>query len=277
MNEWVGEASQAWWMARVWAFGALVLALRYAVIAGGAFFVWYRVRRDRIFERKIQRRLPAGSDYAREVAYSFVSFGVFSAVGATIFATPLREYTQTYQEIAEYGWAYLGASLALMILIHDVYFYWAHRAMHHPRLFRAFHAVHHRSTNPSPWAAFAFHPLEAVVEASVIFVFVFLFPVHPLAVVSWLLFMTAYNVYGHLGWEVYGAGADRRGLLQWLNTSVSHNMHHQYARANYGLYFTWCDKLFGTVDPRYHEAYEEVARRTTPSTAAPSPARSEAV
>ena len=246
---------------RFWAVGAAVLALRYGLIAGGAFLVWYRLRRDRIFERKIQQRMPRSADYRRELGYSFLTFGVFSSVGVLIFATPLHGYTQTYYEVADYGWAYFGLSLALMIVVHDAYFYWAHRAMHHPKLFRAFHSVHHRSTNPSPWAAFAFHPLEAIIEASVIFVFVFLFPVHPLAVAGWLVFMTAYNVYGHLGWEVYGVGANRHSPLRWLNTSVSHNMHHQYAVANYGLYFTWWDQLLGTVHPRYHEAYDEVAGR----------------
>jgi len=43
--------------------------------------------------------------------------------------------------------------------------------MHHKKLFRWFHLVHHQSTNPSPWAAYAFHPLEAVVEAGIIAVF----------------------------------------------------------------------------------------------------------
>jgi len=259
MNDLALEPAPGLLVLRFWAVGAGVLALRYGVLAGGAFLVGYGLRRDRILERKIQPRLPRAADYRRELFYSFVTFGVFSAVGVLIFATPLHGTTRTYYDIAEYGWAYFGLSLALMIVVHDAYFYLAHRAMHHPRLFGAFHSVHHRSTNPSPWAAFAFHPLEAIVEASVIFVF--LFPVHPLAVAIWLIFMTVYNVYGHLGWEVFGVGANRRSPLRWLNTSVSHNMHHQCAASNDGLYFTWWDEFLGTVHPRYHETFEEVARR----------------
>ena len=55
-----------------------------------------------------------------------------------------------------------------MILLHDTYFYWAHRAMHHPKIYRHVHLVHHLSQNPSPWAAFAFHPFEAVIEAGIV-------------------------------------------------------------------------------------------------------------
>lgn len=100
----------------------------------------------------------------REVSYSFLSFGVFSAVGTLIFATPLHEYTQAYHEIDEYGWAYFALSLLLIILIHDTCFYWAHRAMHHPRLFRTFHWVHHRSTNPSPWRPAPLRSIHPVCE-----------------------------------------------------------------------------------------------------------------
>ena len=45
--------------------------------------------------------------------------------------------------------------LAAMILAHDAYFYWAHRAMHHRRLFALFHRTHHLSRTPTPWAACA--------------------------------------------------------------------------------------------------------------------------
>jgi sterol desaturase/sphingolipid hydroxylase (fatty acid hydroxylase superfamily) len=70
--------------------------------------------------------------------------------------------------VEEYGWGYFFISVAVMLVLHDAYFYWTHRAMHRPRLFKVFHRVHHLSTNPSQWAAFAFHPLEAVVEAGIL-------------------------------------------------------------------------------------------------------------
>jgi sterol desaturase/sphingolipid hydroxylase (fatty acid hydroxylase superfamily) len=34
--------------------------------------------------------------------------------------------------------------------------------MHDRRLFRLVHRVHHRSHDPSPWAAYAFGPIEAL-------------------------------------------------------------------------------------------------------------------
>ncbi len=171
-------------------------------------------------------------------------------------AGPLRPYTQIYSDVDKYGWGYFGFSLVLVLLIHDAYFYWAHRAMHHPRIYRFVHRTHHRSTNPTPRAAFAFHPLEAVVEAGIIFFIAFLFPVHAGVILLFVLVMTVYNLYGHLGWELYPAGMARHPIGRWINTSVSHNQHHKHAHSNYGLYFLWWDRWFGTLHPDYESAFE---------------------
>jgi sterol desaturase/sphingolipid hydroxylase (fatty acid hydroxylase superfamily) len=130
--------------------------------------------------------------------------------------------------------------------------------MHHPAIYRWFHKVHHLSTNPSPWAAMAFHPLEAVVEAGIIVLVAFLFPVHPLAIGIFLLFMMVYNVYGHLGYELYPKGFSRSFIGRWINTSVNHNQHHQYFKGNYGLYFLFWDRWMGTIRPDYEDRFESV-------------------
>jgi sterol desaturase/sphingolipid hydroxylase (fatty acid hydroxylase superfamily) len=84
-----------------------------------------------------------------------------------VFNPAVRPYTQLYSQISERGWLYYFALFPVLFFIHDTYFYWIHRLMHHPVLFRWFHLVHHRSTNPSPWAAYAFHPLEAFLEVGI--------------------------------------------------------------------------------------------------------------
>jgi sterol desaturase/sphingolipid hydroxylase (fatty acid hydroxylase superfamily) len=145
-----------------------------------------------------------------------------------------------------------------MFLLHDTYFYWTHRAMHHKKLFRAMHLVHHKSVNPSPWAAYAFHPLEAIVEAGIFAVFLFTIPIHPLHLLVFFFAMIVYNVYGHLGYELYPAGFSKHWLGKWINTSVNHNQHHQHFKGNYGLYFTFWDRLMGTIRADYDQRFEEV-------------------
>jgi sterol desaturase/sphingolipid hydroxylase (fatty acid hydroxylase superfamily) len=174
------------------------------------------------------------------------------------------KYTQTYFKIEQYGTWYFLFSIVLMLLVHDTYFYWTHRMMHHPAVYRWMHKVHHLSTNPSPWAAMAFHPTEAVVEALVIAVIAFSFPVHPLAIGIFLLIMMVYNVYGHLGYELYPKSFSGTIIGKWINTSVSHNQHHQYFTGNYGLYFLWWDRWMGTLREDYDEQFEEVKSRKHP-------------
>ena len=53
-------------------------------------------------------------------------------------------------------------------------------------------------------------------------------------------------------------GFSRHWFGRWINTSVSHNQHHQYFKGNYGLYFTFWDRLMGTIRTDYEQRFEEV-------------------
>lgn len=236
----------------------IVIFLRYFIIASIAFLVSYVWNRQSGRLKKIQPKFPYRNDYLREILYSITTAFIFAGIGYIVFLTPVKEYTQAYFSIEERGVGYLILSIALIIVVHDTYFYWTHRLMHYPPVYRWFHKVHHLSVNPSPWAAMAFHPLEAVIEAGIIVVVVFLFPVHPLAIGIFLLFMMVYNVYGHLGYELYPKGFSRSMIGKWINTSVNHNQHHQYFKGNYGLYFLFWDRLMGTIRGDYDEHFEAV-------------------
>jgi sterol desaturase/sphingolipid hydroxylase (fatty acid hydroxylase superfamily) len=236
----------------------LLLALRYVVIAGVFFLIFYVIKPQRYLRLRIQQAFPKNRDYFREIGYSMLTIVFFAIYVIIIMRTPVRNYTRMYNNISDYGWAYFAFSILLALIIHDAYFYWTHRLMHHPKLFKVFHLVHHKSTNPSPWAAFAFHPLEAIVETSVLPVIVFLIPIHRYAIITFFLISTVINVYGHLGYEIYPAWLIKSRIGKWLNTSVSHNMHHKYFNGNYGFYTRFWDVMMGTMNPHYEENLTEV-------------------
>lgn len=241
----------------IWLIGG-----RYFIIAGIAFLIFYVIWRNRFFYRKIQNRFPKNSDYLREMAYSFLTIAIFSFVSVILFNHPkVAPHTTRYLNISDYGWFYYFALFPVMFFMHDTYFYFAHRLMHHKRLFNWFHLVHHKSVNPSPWAAYAFHPLEAVVEVGIVIIFLFTIPIHKTHLIIFFLMMIVYNVYGHLGYELYPKGFSKSAVGKWINTSVNHNQHHQYFKGNYGLYFLFWDRVFGTVREDYDERFEEVKDR----------------
>jgi sterol desaturase/sphingolipid hydroxylase (fatty acid hydroxylase superfamily) len=237
---------------------------RYFMVAGIAFLLFYVLLRKLIADRKIQQKFPRAKDYLREIGYSILTICIFTLVPFFLIKNEqARVYTTFYTDIEAYGWVYFFVAYPLMFLMHDTYFYWMHRIMHHPRLFKWFHLVHHQSTNPSPWAAYAFHPLEAILEAGIFVVFLFTIPIHPLHYFIFFLLSIIYNVYGHLGWEIYPKGFSKHWLGKWINTSVNHNLHHQYFKGNYGLYFLFWDRLMGTIRPDYDTRYEEVKSITS--------------
>lgn len=245
-------------MAKSFTYIYLILVLRYFIIAGIFFLIFYVIKPKRFLHLHIQKIFPKNKDYYREIGYSMLTFIFFVAYVIILLKTPVRQFTRIYDHPDDYGWAYFALSIMLAIIIHDTYFYWTHRLMHHPKLFKIFHLVHHKSTNPSPWAAFAFHPLEAMVEVGVLPVIVFTIPIHQYAVVIFFIISTIINVYGHLGYEIYPQWLIRSRWGKWLNTSVSHNMHHKYFNGNYSFYTRIWDVLMGTMNPDYETELTEV-------------------
>jgi sterol desaturase/sphingolipid hydroxylase (fatty acid hydroxylase superfamily) len=237
----------------------LLSLIRYIIFAGIAFLIFYVWLKNKALFAKIQSTWPDKTDYYREIFYSLLTFIIFAITPLILNNTWIKPHTSIYRNMNQYGMVYFWLVFPMMILIHDTYFYWVHRAMHHPKLFRFFHLVHHKSTNPSPWASFAFQPTEAFIESGIIYIFAFTFPVHLIHILSFLVFMTMYNVYGHLGFEVFPRAANRHWFFKWFNTSVNHNMHHQYFKGNYGLYFTFWDRVMKTTHPDYVSRFDKVS------------------
>lgn len=237
-------------------------ALVYAIFVVPAFFIFWRWFKQRFQARRIQQKPKSTPKVIRhEIKYSIVSLLIFAVVDVLIYVAMQNGYTKIYMDVGEHGWIYLVFTAIAMILINDAWFYWTHRLMHHPRLFRHIHLVHHRSIDPSPFAAFSFHPLEALVEIAIYVIIAFSFPVHLFALLAWQIFQMAFNVLGHLGYEIFPKGFNRHWLFQWKTPSTHHNLHHSKFKGNYGLYFTWWDRWFGTELKEYHRTFEQIHER----------------
>jgi sterol desaturase/sphingolipid hydroxylase (fatty acid hydroxylase superfamily) len=244
-----------------WLIAPFIIFGRYFLLCSWLFGVFYLWKQRAWFYRKIQQRFPHRSDYIREIGYSALTAVIFAGMGWLWLGTPLRAYTRFYTDVQAYGAGYLILSVLIILFMHDTYFYWMHRLMHHPRLYRYVHLVHHRSVNPSPWAAYAFHPLEALLEAGIIPLILLLLPIHPIAFFSFVTLMLWFNVYGHLGYELFPKKLYRHPLGRWLNSSIYHNQHHERFHGNYSLYFTFWDRWMGTLRADSAAKVEDVHER----------------
>jgi len=246
-------------LTKIFFINFILLTLRYLFFSGIAFGIFWMWKKKYFEPYRIQSKFPESSKIKTEIIYSISTFFIFALVGVGIYVARITGNTKIYLSISDYGYPYFFFTIVLSIVLHDAYFYFIHRLMHQKLLFKHVHMVHHYSNNPSPFAAFSFHPIEAVLEAGIVPLIVVTFPIHPLAILSLLLFMTLLNVLGHLGYELYPNNFVKSKWTNWNNTSTHHNLHHQKFNCNYGLYFNWWDKLFNTN----HESYSNEFIRIT--------------
>lgn len=247
-----------------WLFTALFMTMRYAFFAGGLFLLFYVWKRKDWFYRKVQQKFPEKKRIVHEVRYSLSSFVIFSLMATLMGLLVKAGHTKIYLDFSEHSiWYFLGSTV-LLIIIHDTYFYWTHRAMHHPKLFKTVHKVHHMSNDPTPWAAFSFHPIEAVVEFGFLPILVVLMPLHPIAIALFSLYSILLNVMGHLGFEVLPSGFTKHKVFKWFNTTTHHNMHHKMVKCNYGLYYNFWDRIMKTNHAKYDETFEAIHSRPRP-------------
>lgn len=246
--------------------------LRYAIGTGAVFVLLWVILRPWIGSRKIQPDFPSLRHIRREIGYSLITVLVFALVGfSTVIGSEFGLF-KAYGDDAGYGTGYFVFSVVAMLVAHDTYFYWTHRLIHHPKLFRHCHRTHHRSRNPSPFAAYAFDWPEAALNAMFVPLFLLFVPAHYFATFLFLAIMILRNAIGHSGFEIFPHHTLDHPLLKWSTTVTHHDLHHRYNRSNYGLYFSWWDKWMGTEDPAYAATFERATGVADPPGAhAPGP------
>lgn len=226
---------------------SVIQFLRYLIIAGAAYLFFWSWKNPITEKKRIQQIAFKKTDLWREFKYSVITCLIFGVVIGAFFKDFITDdfKLQTLPYPTSLG--YDITTLVVLILIHDTYFYWMHRAIHHPKLFRQIHQIHHLSKNPSPWASLAFHPLEGFLEIIWIVPVYYLIPIQPMVLIVFATVIIVINVLGHLGVEIYPKKWQSHPLLRWLNFSKMHNDHHHYVTGNYSLYFSFWDRFMGTL------------------------------
>jgi sterol desaturase/sphingolipid hydroxylase (fatty acid hydroxylase superfamily) len=264
-------------VARHWIMGFRVDLIRYIVAAPLAWLVICVVLAPLLRSRKIRPDTPPWRQHVIEVACSVRSVAIFSTVTLATFALQSAGLFWGTALRMDFSPLWIAGSFALTVVAHDTWFYWSHRIMHRPALFRTFHRRHHRSFNPTPFTAYSFDIGEAAVMAAFAPLWLFLVPVCWPAFGLFMLHQVARNVIGHCGYELFPANREGRPLFDWMTTVTHHDLHHAQAGSNYGLYFTWWDRLMGTENPNYHARFADAvsprrARRPDQTTPAGSSA-----
>jgi Delta7-sterol 5-desaturase len=235
------------------------ISSKYFIFASIAFVVFYVLFPKAFQKIKIQKLFPKAMHYYRDIFFSIISMLIFATIAYVCLA--LLEPYNTINYGSVHNYFFYALSFVWMFFLHDAYFYWIHRLMHHPALFKTIHLIHHKSTNPSPWTAYAFHPIEAILESGIVVLIALTIPIHISAFIIFMSFQIMYNVYGHLGYELYPKGFNKTKIGKWINTGTAHNQHHKLFKGNYGLYTLLWDRWMGTMREDYDKTFEEVREK----------------
>lgn len=230
------------WLAFLLAGSAMsfIVGLRYMFASG--FFAW--------ITEQVRPGLYQGlsKQIAMELRYSALAAFIYGLpAGAVFWLWNHHGFTLIHTDWSAYPAWYMPLSVLLYLFVQDSWFYWSHRAMHaSPSLFKAAHAIHHKSRPPTAWTAMSFHPLESLSGAIVIPLLVFVLPIHLTMLGVVLSIATIMGVINHIGWEVFPPALVHSRLGRWVITASHHEKHHEEYGCNFGLYFRFWDRVCGT-------------------------------
>ena len=239
---------------------ALIFAVvigRYALIAGLFYCIFYVWFPQRWKQRKIANKSYKKDQFRKEILWSSITSVIFALAGSVLILLWQEGYTKIYVNVNDYPIWWLPLSLVIAMLLHETYYYWLHRWMHLPAVFRMLHKIHHNSHITSPWTAFSFHPLEGFSQAVFLPLLLVVFPMHPYVILTQLTIMTLSSVINHLDIEIYPANFHRHFLGRWFIGATHHSLHHKQFKYNYGLYFTFWDKWKKTESPLYDSSFRQ--------------------
>lgn len=208
-----------------------ILVLRYFLLSGLMFFL---VRKLISPLDKLQVK--------RDIRWSVLSSFVFAASAMVMIRIWQNGMSLIYLDLSEYPLWYAPISFIIYLIIQDTYFYWTHRLMHKVG-FRYIHRPHHETRNPTSWTSFAFHPWEALIQSILLPLLTMWIPIHIGILGLFLILMSAFGVTNHLGTEIYPSFIEKKlGII----TANHHQIHHTNLKKNFGLFFSFWDKLMGT-------------------------------
>jgi len=195
--------------------------------------------------RKDRRFLP--SQEMKEIGLSLWSIPCMALPSCFIFLAEVRGYSLLYDGVEGISGAlYMALTVAMYLFFTDTCIYWIHKWLHIPIWYRLIHKPHHRWIVSTPFASYAFHPIDGFLQSTPYHIFAFLVPLNKYLYMGLFLFVCCWTVSIHDGKGFYS------GTI--INGSDHHTIHHSDFLYNYGQYFTFWDKVMGTHrEPKYNK------------------------
>lgn len=130
-----------------------------------------------------------------ELKQGLSAMPVMAILTAPIFLAEVQGWTKLYDFADEAPFSlYTWLQYPLFIAFTDTGIYWIHRWLHLPSVYRWLHKPHHKWIVPTPFASYAFHPLDGWMQSLPYHIFPFIFPLQKCAYLGLFVFVTLWTV-----------------------------------------------------------------------------------
>ncbi|MGL5012052.1 MAG: sterol desaturase family protein [Paracoccaceae bacterium] len=230
-------------------------------LAAAVYFVFWKLLARRLQNWRIQINRRADSrQLRRELKNSLYVLTVGATLSCIVTYFGTQGYTRIYTDLsAQSLWVTL-IGFPVLLVIDDAWFYWVHRALHHPAIYPYVHHEHHKSLDVNPLTSLSFHWLEPLLLTLWIIPVSMVLPVYAPVLGVLQIYGFLDNIKSHLGYEIFPARLNK-SPLRFVTSSTYHNLHHTKFKGNYGVHFRFWDRLMGTELPQYETVYDEVQAR----------------
>ena len=252
----------AGWMLEIWLRNGVLITL----IAGGLhlYFITLagqgkKLKFDPRDQARSNRQFLFNSQVHENVFFSLVSGTTLITAFEVLYQwAAANGVVPSFRLSLDQPWSILGF-VALLLVIpawSSLHFYWVHRFLHWPPLYRIAHRLHHKNVNVGPWSGVSMHPIEHVLYYSSVLIH-FVVPTTPLLFIYHVCYEHLSPPFSHSGFEKVVI-RDRERLKAG---DFFHQLHHRHFECNYGTSEMPWDVWFGSFDNGTTESRERQRAR----------------
>ncbi|WP_306114356.1 MULTISPECIES: sterol desaturase family protein [unclassified Roseovarius] len=249
------QSFAAGWILQTWALNmGLVIA-----VAGGLHWYFYMRKGQGMilkFDRRGQakgNRLWSFSNQVHDNMFWSLTSGVFFLTAFQVVTMWLMAngIAPTITPASNPVWFVM--TLVLLPIWSAFHFYWVHRLLHVPFLYKYVHSLHHRNVSIGPWSGFSMHPVEHLLYVSSLCIH-WIVPTDPILLIFHVIYLGPGAAMTHTGYEDLLIKDKRRLALG----TFYHQLHHRYYECNYGNQEMPWDRWFGT----FHDGSDDATATT---------------
>ena len=199
-----------------WIFQTWIANLVLMLTVAGSLHYYFYIRRGQGSRLKFDHRDMANSSRSFSFSSQVCDNMFWSLVSGVFFWTAFQVITlwamaNGYLPTTSFASnPYWFVGFFILVPIWSAFhFYWVHRLLHVPFLYRHFHSLHHRNVNVGPWSGLSMHPVEHLLYFTSVLIHL-VAASHPVHVIYNLHYQALGAAMTHAGYEDLLVAGKRR-------------------------------------------------------------------